>query len=127
MSNQLKVLIVDDSSFSRAHLSKLVTLSGHQLMGEAMGGAEALQLLKTLQVNVVVTDIVMPQMTGIELTAVISKSYPHVEVIVVSSLSQEHIVLEAISAGAMDFIPKPVTLEQMNDSLNKIAKLINED
>lgn len=128
MSNQFKVLIVDDSSFARTHLSKLVTSTGHVVSAEAASGAEALHLLTHAQdVDIIITDIVMPEMTGIQLTERISKSFPKIHVIVVSSLSQEHIVLEAITAGATDFIPKPVTLEQMQDSLNKIAKLINED
>lgn len=127
MPKQFKVLVVDDSSFSRTHLSKLVTSAGHMVASEAPSATEALSLLSELEVDVVITDIVMPGMTGIELTEKISKAFPHIYVVVVSSLSQEHIILEAITAGATDFIPKPVTPEQMNDSLDKIFKIINED
>ncbi|MFA5583212.1 MAG: response regulator [Bacteriovoracaceae bacterium] len=127
MANQFKVLIVDDSSFSRSHLTKLVTNAGHIVAGEASSGAEALSMLNEKDVDVVVTDIVMPEMTGIQLTEKISKSFSDIYIIVVSSLSQEHVILEAISAGATDFIPKPVTQEQINDSLLKIYKMTKEN
>lgn len=127
MANQFNVLIVDDSSFSRTHLTKLVTSAGHTVKAEASSGAEALNILSEGDVDIVVTDIVMPEMTGIQLTEKINKSFPHIYVIVVSSLSQEHVILEAITAGATDFIPKPVTQEQINDSLVKIYKMIKEN
>lgn len=127
MSKKFKVLIVDDSSFSRAYLSKMVTEAGHLASAEASSANEALKLLEEQTFDVVITDIVMPEITGIQLTEKISKKYNHLHVIVVSSLSQEHIILEAITAGATDFIPKPVSLEQINDSLSKINKLLNEN
>ncbi|HLW57599.1 MAG TPA: response regulator [Bacteriovoracaceae bacterium] len=126
MSKRFKVLIVDDSSFSRTHLSKLVNETGHTVAGEAASAQEALSFINEHPVDVVITDIVMPEITGIQLTETITKKHNNIYVIVVSSLSQEHVILDAITAGATDFIPKPVTLEQMNDSLIKINKLINE-
>lgn len=126
MSKRFKVLIVDDSSFSRTHLSKLVTDAGHAVIGEAASAQEAINFINEQPIDVVVTDIVMPEITGIQLTETITKKHSDIHVIVVSSLSQEHVILDAITAGATDFIPKPVTLEQMNDSLKKINKLINE-
>lgn len=127
MQNKFKVLVVDDSSFSRVHLSKLVNEAGHEATAEASSGIEALKILENQSFDVVVTDIVMPEMTGIQLTEKINKAYNNIHVIVVSSLSQEHVILDAITAGATDFIPKPVTLEQMKDSLTKIQKIISEN
>lgn len=127
MANQFKVLIVDDSSFSRSHLAKLVTNAGHIVANEASSGAEALSMLNEEDIDIVVTDIVMPEMTGIQLTEKISKNFSDIYVIVVSSLSQEHVILEAITAGATDFIPKPVTQEQISNSLLKIYKMTKEN
>lgn len=126
-NKNFKVLIVDDSSFSRTLLSNIVKKVGHQVVGSVGSGMEALDFLANNSVDIVVTDIVMPEMTGIELTSKISKKYSDIHTIVVSSLSQEHVILEAIGAGAMDFIPKPVSEEQMKDSIDKIIKIDNND
>jgi two-component system, chemotaxis family, chemotaxis protein CheY len=116
----LKVVVVDDSDFSRSFITRLVEESGHKVIGEANGAEAALLKIKETNPDVVITDIVMPEISGIELTEKISKSFDNISVIVVSSLSQEHIVLEAISAGASDFIAKPITKQQLEDSLSKI-------
>lgn len=119
-SSDLRVLVVDDSDFSRSLISRMVTESGHQVVAEAADAETALRLVKEKSPNVVITDIVMPQISGIELTEKINQNFEDIAVIVVSSLSQEHIVLDAISAGAADFIPKPIQKDQLSDSLEKI-------
>lgn len=126
-AQNLKIVIVDDSDFSRSIISQMVKEAGYQLVGEASGAEEALQVIKDKTPHVVITDIVMPQISGIELTERINKSYEEIFVIVVSSLSQEHIVLEAIGAGASDFIAKPIQKQQLVDSLEKILGEINKD
>jgi len=124
-SNNLKILIVDDSNFSRSWVSRLCLEAGFTVIGEASSAEEALGKVKELSPNVVITDIVMPEISGIELTEKINENFDDVYVIVISSLSQEHIVLEAIGAGATDFIPKPIQKEQLVDSLNKIKAQID--
>lgn len=116
----IKVVIVDDSDFSRSIIRKMLTDEGIEIVGEANGAEAALQVIKSKKPNIVITDIVMPEVSGIELTERITKSYDDISVIVVSSLSQEHIVLEAIGAGASDFIAKPIQKQQLIDSLEKI-------
>ena len=116
----IKVVIVDDSDFSRSIIRKMLTDEGIEIVGEANGAEAALQVIKSKKPNIVITDIVMPEISGIELTERITKSYDDISVIVVSSLSQEHIVLEAIGAGASDFIAKPIQKQQLIDSLEKI-------
>jgi two-component system, chemotaxis family, chemotaxis protein CheY len=118
--SSLKILIVDDSNFSRTHVSRLCTEGGFQVVGEAGSAEEALGKVKELSPNVVITDIVMPEISGIELTEKINENFDDVYIIVISSLSQEHILLEAIGAGASDFIPKPIQKDQLMDSLKKI-------
>ena len=122
----LKVLIVDDSDFSRSLINQMLKEAGFQVVGEANGAEVALQLIKEKKPDVVITDIVMPEVSGIELTEKINQAYDHISVIVVSSLSQEHIVLEAIGAGASDFIPKPIQKQQLVDSLEKILSNMNK-
>ena len=116
----LTIVVVDDSDFSRSIIIKMLRDANFQVVGEANSAATALQVIKDKQPNVVITDIVMPEISGIELTENINQNFKDTHVIVVSSLSQEHIVLEAIGAGAADFIAKPISEQQLIDSLEKI-------
>ena len=117
----MKVVIVDDSDFSRSIIRKMLTEEGVEIVGEAPSAESALVVIKEKKPNIVITDIVMPEVSGIELTEKINNSFSDIAVIVISSLSQEHIVLEAIGAGASDFIAKPIQKQQLIDSLEKIA------
>jgi YesN/AraC family two-component response regulator len=116
----LKIVVVDDSDFSRFLIIKMLKESGFNVVGEANSAVSALQVIKDKEPHVVITDIVMPEVSGIELTENINQNFDNVYVIVVSSLSQEHVVLEAISAGAADFVAKPINQHQLVESLEKI-------
>lgn len=118
--SELKVVIVDDSDFYRGIIRKMLAEEGVNIVGEAASAEAALVVINDSKPDVVITDIVMPEISGIELTEKINQNYPDISVIVISSLSQEHIVLEAIGAGASDFIAKPVQKQQLMDSLEKI-------
>ena len=124
---ELRVLVVDDSDFSRSLISRMVVESGFQVVGEAASAEAAMKMMKEKDPHVVITDIVMPNISGIELTEKITQNFDNIAVIVVSSLSQEHIVLEAIGAGATDFIPKPIQQQQLADSLEKIYSQIKKN
>lgn len=123
-ASDLRIVVVDDSDFSRSVITKMLQESGQQIAGEASSAEEALRVIKEQNPNVVITDIVMPEISGIELTEKINENFDDIYVIVISSLSQEHIVLDAISAGACDFIPKPIQKQQLLDSLDKIREQI---
>lgn len=118
--SELKVVIVDDSDFYRGIIRKMLAEEGVNIVGEAASAEAAMIVIKDNKPDVVITDIVMPEISGIELTEKINQNFPDISVIVISSLSQEHIVLEAIGAGASDFIAKPVQKQQLMDSLEKI-------
>ncbi len=118
--SDLKVVIVDDSDFSRSIIRKMLTEEGIEIVGEANSAEAALLIIKEKKTNIVITDIVMPEISGIELTEKINRDFNEISVIVISSLSQEHVVLEAIGAGASDFIAKPIQKQQLIDSLEKI-------
>ena len=118
--NGLKIVVVDDSDFSRSIIIKMIKAEGFDVVGEAASAASALAVIKDKKPHVVITDIVMPEVSGIELTERINQDFDDVFVIVISSLSQEHVVLEAIGAGAADFISKPINQQQLADSLDKI-------
>lgn len=122
--SKLKVVIVDDSDFSRTIIIKMLKDEGFNVVGEANSAAAALLVIKEKKPHVVITDIVMPEVSGIELTENINQNFDNTFVIVISSLSQEHVVLEAIGAGAADFIAKPINQQQLTDSLEKIMSQI---
>lgn len=117
----LKIVIVDDSDFSRSIIRKMLSEENMNVVGEANGAETALAIIKETNPNIVITDIVMPEVSGIELTENITKNFDGISVIVVSSLSQEHIILEAIAAGASDFIAKPIQKQQLIDSIEKVS------
>lgn len=119
--SDMKVVIVDDSDFSRSVIRKMLTEANVEIVGEANSAEAALLVIKDKKPNIVITDIVMPEISGIELTEKINQNFNDIAVIVISSLSQEHVVLEAIGAGASDFIAKPIQKQQLIDSLEKIS------
>ena len=126
-NGELKIVVVDDSDFSRNLIITMLKETNYQVVGEANSAESAIQVIVSKKPNVVITDVVMPEISGIELTEKITKNYDGVAVIVISSLSQEHIVLDAIGAGASDFIPKPIQKQQLIDSLDKISSNFKND
>jgi two-component system chemotaxis response regulator CheY len=104
------VLVVDDSKFMRKMLSDILTEEGHQIVGEAENGKEAIELYKKLKPDVVTLDIIMAEVEGVDaafaLKAMI-KANPQANVVMVSAMGQETVVEECIQSGAKDFIIKP--------------------
>lgn len=121
----LKILLVDDSDFSRQLIKTMLKEEGFVVSAEANSAESALGSIKESTPHVMITDIVMPQVSGIELTEKVTQNFDDISVIVISSLSQEHVVLEAIGAGARDFIAKPIQKQQIVDSLDKLIQEIN--
>lgn len=121
-NSDTKIVIVDDSDFSRSLIRRMLSEEGFDIVGEANSAESALLVIKDKQPNIVITDIVMPEISGIELTEKIAQSFEDIAVIVISSLSQEHVVLEAIGAGASDFIAKPIQKQQLIDSIEKVRQ-----
>ncbi len=115
-----KILIVDDAEFLRVRISKMLSGDGHQIV-EADNGAKALDLYKSFQPNVVLMDITMPEMDGLSALKAIRSFDSKAQVIMLTALGQESVVLEAIKSGARDFIVKPFERERV---LSAISKLI---
>lgn len=108
--NQLcKVLIVDDEVLVRQGIKYILDWEreGFHIAGEASNGQEALSLINTLKPHIVITDIVMPVMDGEELTRIVKRDYPEIEVIVLSSFSEFHYVRSTFQNGVADYILKP--------------------
>jgi two-component system chemotaxis response regulator CheY len=101
------VLVVDDAAFMRATLRDIFSRNGYEVVGEAKNGIEALALYGQLRPGLVTMDIVMPEMGGIEAVRRIVQSDPGARVIMCSAMGQQALVIEAIQAGARDFVIKP--------------------
>lgn len=102
----LKVLVVDDSPIDRTLAAKLLDgRSGIEIL-EAADGKEAMAMMRTQAPSVVVTDIQMPEMNGLELLAAVLAEYPHVPVILMTSKGSEELAIQALEAGAASYVPK---------------------
>ena len=109
MESYCKILIVEDEFLLRQGIKNLVhwEQEGFQVVGETNNGKEALQLIESLHPHLVITDIVMPIMDGIELTGIIQERYPEIKVVVLSSYSDFEYIKSAMKNGAEDYLLKP--------------------
>ena len=120
----IKVLVVDDHWLVRHGLSLLFDAADDvTLVGEAANGLEAVEKFRELRPDLTTMDIVMPFKSGIEATREIIKGDPRAVVVMCSALGQESLVMEAIEAGASDFIVKPFKSE---DVLSVVKKVLGE-
>ena len=117
----LRVLIVDDASFMRTMLKDILSSGGFDLAGEAVDGVEAVQKYKELKPDVVTMDIVMPLRSGIDAVKEIIALNKDARIIMCSALGQESLVLEAINAGAKDYIIKPFDPDRVIEMVKKVA------
>ncbi len=117
----LKVLIVDDALFMRNMLREIFTKAGYEIVGEAGDGEEAVEKYQRLQPDLVTMDIVMPRKSGIEALQEIMAEHPGAQVVMCSALGQESLILEAVQAGAKDFIVKPFKEERVLEVVRRVA------
>ena len=102
-----RVLVADDASFMRQMIREIVESEGHEVVGEASDGMEAVDEYKRVKPDVVTMDIVMPRRSGIDAVRCIMELDSSACVVMCSALGQESLVSEALAAGARDFIVKP--------------------
>lgn len=102
-----RLLIVDDAMFMRRLISDVATEAGWEVVGEAADGLLAIEKYATLKPDMVTMDLVMPNLGGLEALKAIRTQHPEAQVIVVSALDQKAAFLDAIGAGAIDFVVKP--------------------
>jgi two-component system chemotaxis response regulator CheY len=118
----LTCLIVDDSAFARFHLKRLMDSFENVLASEAANGNEAISEYRRLKPDFVLMDIVMPGLEGVETVRRICKSDPAARVIMISSVSHNEKIEEAIAAGAKYFIPKPVTTGELKKAIDEVLR-----
>jgi two-component system chemotaxis response regulator CheY len=113
------ILVVDDAAFMRLMVKDILTKGGHNVVGEAANGIEAIKQYKELKPDLVTMDITMPEMEGIEALKHIKKEDPTAKVIMCSAMGQQLMVVQAIQAGAKDFIVKPFQADRVLEAISR--------
>jgi two-component system chemotaxis response regulator CheY len=114
-----RVLVVDDAAFMRKMVSDVLTKGGHEVVGEAGNGTEAVDRYAELRPEVTTLDITMPEKDGLAALREIIQLDPAARVVMCSALGQETKVLESIKAGAKDFVVKPFQAERVLEAVGK--------
>ncbi|MCK4643118.1 response regulator [bacterium] len=120
--NKLKVLIADDAIFMRTMIRDILEKNGYEVVGEASTGKEAVEKYQRLQPDMVTMDIVMPGMGGIEAVKAIMKIDPNAKILMCSAMGQKALVIEAIQAGAKDFVVKPFQPSSVIEAITRILE-----
>lgn len=115
IKSKKRILIVDDALFTRNLLKNIINKIDYcEVIGEASNGNEAISLYKEMKPDLVTMDLIMPGKDGIETTEEILKIDPDAQIVIISALGQEALVIEATRKGAKDFIQKPYKPEQIS-------------
>ena len=114
------VLICDDAAFMRVMIKDILTKNGYNVVGEAENGKVAVDKYTELKPDLVLMDITMPEMDGIESLKAIRAKDPNACVIMCSAMGQQAMVIEAIQSGAKDFIVKPFQAERVLEAVKKV-------
>lgn len=114
-----RILIVDDAAFMRMMIRDILTKNGFEVCGEANDGLQAIEKFKEVRPDLVTMDITMPEMDGIQALKEIKKFDPNAKVIMCSAMGQQAMVIDAIQAGAKDFIVKPFQADRVIEAIKK--------
>jgi len=116
------VLIVDDSKMRRRDLRKILTEAGHQVVGEATNGAEALSEYANTKPDLVTMDINMPVLDGIEAVKRILIDFPEARIIVISAHNEQSRVYQAIKSGARNYVVKPIAANKVIEVIDNVMR-----
>lgn len=114
-----RILIVDDAAFMRMMIKDILSKNGYEVVGEAENGLVAIEKYAELSPDLVTMDITMPEMDGIEALRKIKEGDPNARVVMCSAMGQQAMVVEAIQAGAKDFIVKPFQADRVLEAVSK--------
>lgn len=115
-----KILLVDDAAFMRKVIMDTLTKNGYTDLYEAVDGVDAVEKFNELTPDLVIMDITMPNMDGLEALKTIRKQNPGANVVMCSAMGQEAMVIDAIQSGAKDFIVKPFKAERILKTVSSI-------
>lgn len=119
-TSSASVLICDDAIFMRKMISDILVQAGYRVVGEAGNGLQAVEMYRELRPDLVTMDIVMPEMGGIDAVREIMRENPDARILMCSAMGQQALVVEAIEAGARDFIVKPFQPARVLEALQRV-------
>jgi len=114
------VLICDDAVFMRTMISDILEESGYEIVGQAESGVQAIERYKALRPDLVTMDIVMPDMGGIDAVREITSFDANAKILMCSAMGQQALVVEAIQAGAKDFVVKPFQPSRLLEAVQRV-------
>ncbi len=114
------ILVCDDAIFMRTMISDILTEAGYEVIGEAETGIQAVKEYSRLKPDLVTMDIVMPDMGGIDAVREIRKADPEAKILMCSAMGQQALVVEAIQAGAKDFVVKPFQPSRVLEAVQRV-------
>lgn len=115
-----RVLVVDDTAFMRRMLRELLSKAGLEVVAEAGNGREAVEQYRQARPDLVIMDITMPELDGIAAVREIVREDPSARIVMCSALGQQELIVEALEAGAQDFVVKPFVPEKVLEAVHKV-------
>ncbi|WP_026907539.1 response regulator [Paucisalibacillus globulus] len=119
-----RILIVDDAKFMRTTLHTILSKDNHEIVGEAENGEEAVSLFKNTKPDLVIMDITMPIMNGMDAMKEIKKFDENAQIVVCSAMGHQKVVVDAIELGAKDFIVKPFDEHRVLETVERVLSYI---
>ena len=116
-----KILIVDDAAYMRMMIKDILTKNGYEIAAEAENGQKAVEKYQETNPDLVLMDITMPEMDGIQALKKIKEVDAGAKVIMCSAMGQQAMVIEAIQSGAKDFIVKPFQADRVLEAVKKVV------
>jgi len=116
------VLIVDDTLFMRSSIRQMLEANGHSVAGEATNGKEAIEKFEEVKPDVILMDITMPDMDGLEALRRIKEIDPKAKVIMCTAMGQQAMVAKAVELGAQQFIVKPFQPDRLMAAIDSVCK-----
>ena len=119
----IKVLIVDDQALIREGLNMMLSLyDGIEIVGEALNGQEAIGIIEEREVDLILMDIRMPVMDGVEATRIIKENFPHIKIIILTTFNEDEYIFQGLNYGADGYILKDVSSKELVDSIKSVYK-----
>lgn len=123
---ELLIAVVDDNELSRRTIIEILEEEGFNVVGGAENAGQAMEILANKRPTLMIVDVIMPEVSGIDLIKTVIEKNSEMAIIMMSSLDSENIVIEAISNGAIDFIKKPFKKEVLIDSVYKVKRMLED-
>jgi two-component system, chemotaxis family, chemotaxis protein CheY len=117
-----KVLVVDDSLYMRTLIKDALQAAGYEVIGMAANGESAIDMAMELQPDIITLDNILPDMLGIDILKVFNEEELKTKVVMISAVGQQSVVDEGMKLGALDYIVKPFTTDQLVEVMNKISR-----